>query len=287
MERRFIPLRVALAVVSLAGIQAGCSPVENKISKATSTPIERRVTPEKVTPDLEVKLDETGFWKNVKGGARWGLLPNTPDKDKLACPIWAPGICLGEYSSNFKVAVNGPIADFMFRQTQAINPLKPIKMILVEDWIKADTGEYLAGGTNILAGEINVAISLKALAWNVFLIMENGNILTVPNAGDHFQGTMSLLASRTTAHELMHAGVQPKKLGMTIPLEMAEKVHPQIYAFEEKYSALVYQAGTQGYSAEGLIFGIEPVENFNLLEYRNLINNEAKSKGLVFSLKSD
>lgn len=272
--RLWMSLALALAVTTIAACAA--TPDTSKGNKTpTVTPIERQ-TPQ----GLGAEINEADFFRVAAQGARWGLLPNTSDKDKLACPNWSPGICVGSYTSNFKVAINGPMADLMFRQTQATNPLKPLKVILVEDWIKADTGEPLAGGTDKSEKEIRVAVSLKAVAWNVFKLMEADKTFSASNADEYFEGTMSLLSSRVAVHELLHAGAESKRLGLTPAGVLTEVLHPQIYAQEEKYAGLVQQAGRRGYPEGGLIFGVQPVNTFRWSDYREQIYREAGRLGV-------
>lgn len=269
-------------VLSLAVLGSACvtsRPVQPSIAK---TPV---TIEQKSTIDLGLRINETEFLRLARAGPRWGVLPKTPDKEKLACPSWSPGICMGEYSSNFIVAVNGPMVDFMFRHSQTANPAKPVKIIFVEDWIKAEDGSYVAGGTNILADGIDIAVSLKALAWNSFKIMENERTLTVPNASEYFEGSMSILASRTAVHELGHGGAQVKRLGLKPDTSAAEAVHMQIYSFEEQYDALVHKAATQGFPEGGLMFGAQPGDQFNRLAYMNQIYKEAQSMGLSYPTK--
>lgn len=286
-------LRLKIARVGFAGIAfitglpgIGCNPpiTDNIPTAKVGTPLPKPAE-RKIIPDLGLTIDESGFWRTVVQGARWGVLPNTAYKDKLGCPSWSPGICVGAYSTNFKVGINGPMADFMFRQTRVFNPIKPIKMIFVEDWLKADDGTYLTGGINKSDTVIDIAVSLKAVAWNVFKIMENEGTLVAPNADEHFEGTMSILASRTAVHELAHAGAQVEKLGLRSDGIEVEAVHPQIYAFDERYDALVRQAAARGLPEGGLIFGVQPLESVNRLSYMNRIAREAQNIGLNYPMK--
>lgn len=234
---------------------------------------------EVVSPGLGLRIDEAEFWNVIKRGYAYGFVPETDRKDQMYCPPWAPGICMAESSPNFTLAVNGFMAEFMFKQTSAVNPVVPIKMIFIEDWWKTDEG-YVSGSTAILEDEIHVITSLKMEAFRAFKIMEKENTLTTQDTLNHFRGNLSLLISRTAAHELVHAGAETKKFGLLRDKKLTDILHPQVYDFEEKYDQLIREAAKRTTHEHGLIFGAEPRQNLNLLAYRVQINREAQERGI-------
>lgn len=267
-EQRITLVRAALAGTIFFGIPA--------VTMRDSIPIEQIIQ----KPDLGLKINEAEFWNVIKRGYVYGILPETDQKDKMYCPAWAPGICMSESSPNFTVAVNGLMAEFMFRQTSAVNPVLPTKMIFIEDWWKTDEG-YVAASTAISENEIHIITSLKMSAFEAFKIMEQEGILQAPDSSDHFRGTLSLLVSRSAAHEWVHAGGEAKKFGLVRDKNLTDTLHPQVYDFEEKYDKLIREAERRGFLHEaGLIFGVEPKQNVNLLAYRNQLNKEAQERGI-------
>lgn len=259
-ERRLDIARVALAVTTLLG-----TPVA--IVSDSPTRAEQQYI-----IDLGLKIDEAGFFKIASQGPRWGTLPKNADKDKLACPNWSPNICMGEYSSSFNVGINGPMADFMFKQSQLSNPLLPTKIVFVEDWQEINSKEHTSGFTGITADgkEMHVVMSLKAAAWEAFRILDQNRL-----GLEYFEGTLSALLSRHLAHELGHAGAELKKLA-----KPGDATHPQVYAFDRLYDELYRKAGAKGVPEGGLIFGAQPKDGLNLLAYRNQLYQEAKDRGI-------
>ncbi len=233
-------MNMLLALAITTGTACATNPAQPVIAK-TPVSVEQKST----TIDLGLKIDEKAFLGLAKQGPKWGTLPETDDKDKLACPSWSPGICMGKYSPNFTVAINGPMADFMFKQSQASSPLLPVKIIFVEEWGEINNKDHVSGFTGITADgkEIDIVMSLKAISWEVFQSLSKNNL-----SMDYFEGTLSYLLSRYTVHELGHAGAEAKKLakpGKPVPEIGAEDVtHPQVYAFDARYDQLFHQAET-------------------------------------------
>lgn len=267
-EQRLTITRVALAGTILFGV-----PIVSV--RDTNVRAEQR----QLAPNLGLKIDEAGFWNVINKGYAYGFVPETDRKDQMYCPPWAPGICMAESSPNFTVAVNGFMAEFMFRQTEAVNPVNPIKMFFIEDWWKIGE-DYVSGSTAILDDEIHVITSLKMEAFRAFKIMEKENTLTTPDALNHFWGNLSLLISMTAAHELVHAGAETKKFGLFRDKELTDILHPQVYDFEEKYDQLIREAAKRTTHKHGLIFGAEPRQNLDLLAYRDQLNREAQERGI-------
>lgn len=240
-----------------------------------------RVEQQVQAPNLGLKIDKRGWEEIIRGGFRWGSVPEVIQKDQMACPTWSTGICMGKYSPTFNVGVNGPMAKFMFRQTGSINPVKSIQLIFSEEWITGDDSEHLLGQAKYYDNETLVIISLKSTALLAFKVMEHEGTLNVVNASEHFEGTMSLLVSTDVAHELAHAGAQYKILGDKIlDKRIRELTHPQVYKFESDYDRLIRQAASRGRTVEGLMFGVQPKEGVSLPRLREQLQREAIQLGL-------
>ncbi|MBI2020726.1 hypothetical protein HYS94_04950 [Candidatus Daviesbacteria bacterium] len=274
--------RLQIARIGLAAEIAFFSLVADNPQPKITNLVQRPDATEQMVPDLGLTIDEEEFWKIMRRGYAYGFLPETDRKDLMYCPPWAPGICMAEASPNFTLAVNGFMAEFMFRQTEAVNPIIPIKMIFIEDWwrIKED---YVSSSTAILRddSEIHIIASLKMEAFRTFKIMEREGTLISPDASNHFRGTLSLLISRDIAHELIHAGKETKKLGLYREESLTEATHPQVYDFEEKYDQLMRESVMTGFAPEtSLLFGAELRNGLNILSYRDQIIKEAQERGI-------
>ncbi len=188
---------------------------------------------------------------------------------------------MGKYSPTFNVGVNGPMAEFMFRQAGATNPIKPIQLIFSEEWITGDDPEHLSGQARYYDDETHIIVSLKSTALRAFKVMEHEGTLSVANASEHFEGTMSLLVSTDAAHELAHAGGQYKILGEKIlDKRIGELTHAQVYKFESDYDKLIRQTSAKGRPVEGLMFGAQPKDGVNLSRLREQLQKEATDLGL-------
>ncbi|EKD85427.1 MAG: hypothetical protein ACD_38C00031G0002 [uncultured bacterium] len=234
-----------------------------------------------LVPDLGLRIDEAGFLNIAQQGPRWGLLPEVVNMDKSGCPKWSPGICVAQYSANFTVAINGPMAEFMYKQSQLTSPIRPVKIIFEEIWQEINKKEHVSGSTNITVDEkeIHILMSLKASAWEVFKELERRNLPL-----DYFEGALSYKLSRYFVHEAGHAGAEVKKLakpGRLIPdTDVAESTHPQVYAFDARYDQLYRQAEAKKIAEGALIFGAQPKGAINLLALRNQLYQEARAKGM-------
>lgn len=255
---------------------------ENKQPVSVSASASSQKEQQKIVPDLGLNINEAEFLNLSRQAPKWGLLPNTPDKDKLACPVWSPKVCMGGYSSNFRFAVNGPMADFMFKQSQLTNPLLPTKIFFLEDWGEMNNKEHVSGFTGITSDrkEIHIVMSLKSISWEVFQVLDRGKL-----SMDYFEGTLSYLLSRYIVHELGHAGAEAKKLakpGKLVPEEgIEESVHPQVYAFDAHYDQLFHKAEAVKNAEGALVFGAQTREALDMLFYWNQLNQEAKARMLT------
>lgn len=227
-------------------------------------------------PNLDLKIDEVGFWATVRSGAKFELLPDATDKSKLR--LWSQDIHLGKSGNLFKVGINKPLADFLIRQSKLLNPSLRTNIAFVEDWGEGDKVSGEGGFTGITKDETeqDVIIWLKRAAWQAFKAADQQGL----PVQDYYQGFISFFASSWTVHELGHAGAETKALrkkGQQTLDTQREATHPQIFAFQKQYDRLYDQAGKQGLAANALLVGIEP--NINLNQLRTQIFQEAKQKG--------
>ncbi len=231
---------------------------------------------EKSVPDLGLKIDENGFRALVKAGYKFELLPDAADKSKLLA--WSKDIYLGKSSSLFKVAINKPIGDFLFRQAKLTNPTLTTNIIFAEEWGEGDQISGEGGFTAITQDEteLHIIMWLKRAAWHAFKTADQQKL----PVKDYYQGFVSFYASSWTVHELGHAGAENKALwkkGQVIPQDQTEITHPQIFAFQKQYESLYDAAGKQGLAANALLIGIEPTIDLNRL--RDQIFREARQRG--------
>lgn len=233
--------------------------------------------------DLELDIDEAGFWRVVNGGHRFGIITQTEDRNKMDHLRPHGNLWVAETSSSFRVAINKPMADFMFKQADLINPSLPTRMLFVEAWLDPARGEHTGGFTAISDNGVDqiIIISLKAVALEAFLDLERKGLSLV----DYFDGALSYFASRYTAHEIAHAGRQTKRLfkrRMTfIPDDLLDAIHPQISAFDQKYTQLYNQASDRSLGEAAMIFAVGLEERVNLSTFRAQILQEARLRGMV------
>lgn len=231
---------------------------------------------ETAVPNLELKIDEAGFWKVVKDGPKFELLPDATDKSKLLS--LSKDIYIGKSGTLFKVAVNRPLADFLIIQSKLLNPSLRTNITFVEDWGEGDIVSGEGGFTGISKDETeqNVIIWLKRAVWHAFKTANEKRL----SYEDYFQGFLSFYISSWTAHELGHAGAETKALwkkGQQIPQELFDLTHPQIFGFQKQYDNLYDQAVKQGLVTNALLVVIEPAVNLDILH--NQIFMEARQKG--------
>lgn len=243
---------------------------------ASQLPIPATNVEKKTVPDLGLKINEADFRAIVKAGNKFDLLPDATDKSKLLA--WSQDIYVGKSSSIFKVAINKPVADFLFRQAKLTNPSLRTNIIFIEDWGEGDQISGEGGFTGITQDgtEQHIAIWLKRAAWHAFKSADQQKL----PVKDYYQGFVSFFASSWTVHELGHAGAENKALwkkGQEIPQDQTEIIHPQIFAFQKQYDSLYDQAGRQGLAANALLVGIEPTIDLNKL--RDQIFREARQRG--------
>lgn len=230
--------------------------------------------------DLGLRIDEEAFFRAARSIPRWETLPDATDKSKLSCQSLSPNVCQGQSSSLFKVAFNRPMAEFMFRQAKLVNPPIKTNIMFVDEWGESLDSEHGQGGFSGITAdekEQNVVIFLKRAAWHAFRAAEVQNL----SIQDYFQGFLSRFVSAWTVHELGHAGAETKALwkkGQSIVPAQYEAVHPQIFAFQNRYDRLYDQVAKQGLIANALVVALEPLADLSVL--RAQIFQEARQKGL-------
>lgn len=268
-EQRMILVRAALAGTILFGTPY--------IAHRDTIVSEQR----SAVADLGLSIDESGFWRAVQS-ARFGVLTETWDKDKLDCPTGAPGICMGEASPSFRMAINASMLDFMLKQSRLYNPSLPTNITFVEEWLsKPGEKEHTSGFTAISNDQKDqvIYISLKAAAWLAFKDLEQRNLSL-----DYFNGAISYFVSSIAAHEFGHGGAQTKfldRLGNLFPEEsFLEKMHPQIYDFQNRYTDLYDKALERGKGDQASIFVVNPINELSLVGYKSRLYTEARELGL-------
>ncbi len=268
-EQRVILVRAALAGTILFGMPYVAA-------RDSNVRVERQSV-----VDLGLKVDEAGFWQAVQS-ARFGILTETWDKEKLDCPTGAPGICMGEASPSFRMGINASMLDFMLKQSRLYNPSLPTNITFVEEWLsKPGEKEHASAFTVITKDQKEqiIVVSLKAAAFLVFKDLERRNLSL-----DYFNGAISFFVSSNTAHEFGHGGAQTKllgRLGNLFPEEsFLDKMHPQIYDFQNRYTNLYDKALEKGMGDQALIFVVNPINELSLVGYRSRLYIEAQELGL-------
>ncbi len=231
------------------------------------------------TPDLGLKLDEGKWLEALKKSPVWEQLPDATNKVNLKCPRWSPKICMGQVSKSFKIAINRPMAEYVFSEAKMTGLPVPTNIVFVEDWGQVGPESHIEGFTGLTVDkkELDIMIWLKPLIWASFLAVEKRK----QSLTDYFQGTLCAAASSRLVHETAHAGAEFKTFDLlhNNPSEEAlEAVHPQIYQFQNRYEQLYDMVGKQGLALNALLVGVEPVVDLNLL--RQQIFQEASQKGL-------
>lgn len=245
--------------------------------RTSATPNSGISSPEKSSvPNLDLKIDEAGFWAVVRSGSRFVTLPDATDKSKLL--PWSSNIYMGKSSKLFQVGINRLMADFFIRQSKLLNPPLRTNITSVEDWGQGDmvSGEGGFSGITQDETEQNVVIWLKRAAWHAFKAADQQRL----PLQDYYQGFISFYTSAWLVHELGHAGAETKALwkkGQPLPQSQLDLTHPQISTFQKQYEQLYDQAGKQGLAINALLVGIEPIADLNAL--RTQINQEARQKG--------
>lgn len=231
--------------------------------------------------DLSLNIDEAGFWRVVSQGSRFGIITQTTEKGKMDHLRSHKDLYVAADSPSFRVAINQPMADFIFSQAGLTNPAFPTRIIFVEDWIEGVRENHVGADTGLTEdhSEQHIRISLKAAALEAFLDMDRKALPL-----QQFDGAMSFFVSNYIAHEAAHAGRENKLLVSknNIPSDSVfDAVHPQIYAFQSRYINLYNQALSRGAGAGALIFIINAEERTNLNIYKDQIYQQARDRGMI------
>lgn len=229
-------------------------------------------TPE--APSLNLKIDKEEWRRLIRQRVNWEFLPDATNKNNLMCPSWAPNICMGKISSLFRIAVNKPVAEFMF--TQASGRQFPIKtdIVLIEDWGQKEGGEgHQAGFTALVPGigEQIIILWLKFAAWYAIKNIEANNL----PLEEYFAGFASYYLSEWAVHEMAHAGAERRAFGSRlIPPNLEEPLHKQIFDFQRQYADLFREAGREQLAENALVFALEP--QVSIRQIRDLLSAESR-----------
>ncbi len=234
-------------------------------------------------PDLGLSINEAAFLRVAAQGSRIGTIPQTEDKDKGDLLRSLGDIRVAASSPSFTLAINQPMADFMFRQADLANPALPTRIFFWEGWLDPSKGEQPGGYTSIKddGSDQIIVISLKAAALEAFLDLDRKKLA----GADYFEAATSYFISKYMAHEMAHAGRQTKRLlkkgESSIPEGFADVTHPQIYAFDEKYAQLYNQAFLKGIGQGALIFETSLEPGVDLDSFRTQIFQEARTREII------
>lgn len=229
-------------------------------------------TPE--VPNLNLKINKEEWRRLIRQRANWEFLPDATNRNNLMCPSWAPNICMGRISSLFGIAVNKPVAEFMFAQASLRHlPIKT-KLVFIEDWGQKENSEgHQAGFTALVPGasEQITILWLKFAAWYAIRNIEANNL----SLEEYFAGFASYYLSEWAVHEMAHAGAERKAFGLKlIPERFEEPLHRQIYSFQRQYTELFREVEREKLADNALVFAIEP--RVPIRQIRDLLVEEAK-----------
>lgn len=255
------------------------TPPASTLLRVTPTVIEQNYT----DTNLGLSIDEAGFFRAVSQGPKFGFITETADKAKMDCLKPIGDFCISENSPSFKVAINQPMTDFMFRQSGLLNPSLPTRMLITEEWLDDKPGEGTGGYTAIAqdGSDQIIVVSLKAAS---LLALQDLDKKGLP-LDSYFDGAVSYFISWISSHEFAHAGVQTKKLlrpgTSLISNNLLDITHPQIYAFDHRYGELYSKAIDRNLGYGALILGATLEQRVNLALYTNQILQEASVRGLM------
>lgn len=264
-----------ILALNLLGLSCATQPVRSP-TNPTPSPLEQRA----LEIDLGLNINEEGFWKAVNAGPIFGLITETSDKARMDCLGSLGDFCIAEASPNFKVAINQPIADFMFRQSGLFNPSLPTRMLLVEEWL--DTSEEQTGAFTAVANDRSdqvIVISLKTAVLQALKDLERKGL----SPEVYFDGAVSYFVSQMSSHEMADAGARTKKLlapgAILIGDNLIHATQSQVFAFSNRYTELYDQASAKEAGRAALIFGVTLETGVELESYRASILQEAAHFG--------
>lgn len=229
-------------------------------------------TPE--APNLNLKIDKVGWQRLVRQRTRWEFLPDGTNKNNLLCPSWSPNVCMGRISSLFDVAVNRPVAEFIFAQASLQSLPIRTNIIFDEGWGQKEGGEgHQAAFTALIPGinEQFTILWLKFAAWNAIENIKANNLPLEP----YFEGFASYYLSEWAVHEAAHAGAERKAFGpRLIPPNLEAHLHKQIFDFQRQYTELFKEAEKERLAENALVFALSP--RLPVAQIRDLLVQEAK-----------
>lgn len=230
-------------------------------------------------PDLGLEFDQKKWLETLQKKPVWELLPDATNKANLKCPAWSPKICLGQVSSSFRVAINRPMAEYVFSQAKMTDLPVQTDIAFIEEWGEIGPIMHYPGETRLTADltEQNIFLWLKLIARSAFLMADKQK----SNPSEYVQYFLSFYASSYLVHETGHAGAEFRILNLSQEKpspEMFEAVHPQIYQFQKEYEELLDNAAKRGFVENALLIGVEPVVDLKTLKQK--IFQEAKERGL-------
>ena len=234
-------------------------------------------------PDLGLKIDEARFLQTIRN-RQFGIITETSDRQKMDCLKPLGDFCIAEATPNFKVALNRPMLNFMFQQSDLLNPSLPTRMIFMEDWIQEIKEGEVTGGYSAVSDDGKdqiIVISLKAASLVAFQDLDKRGL----DPEIYFNGALSFMVSDFSAHEFGHAGRQTKRLlkpgASMIEEKLLDDTHSQIFDFQNQYTQLYAKALDRDLGDNALIFVANPEKNINLQEYRLKIYAEARDRGMI------
>lgn len=279
-DNRLLLLGEAAITLALA---CGLKSEPTATKPATPAPVQGPEKPPRL-PDMGLSIPEVEWERAIANKPRWQILPDASNESNLLCPTWATQICIGKTGSSLTVAINRTTFELMMDRSGLRNPKLPTRIMFLEDWPKTgpdEEGKVQAGLTTIVNNGQSelIVIWMKFVAWRSLKMAEHQNL----PIDSYFNGQSSQITSEWLAHEMGHGGKEikdfwdPAKKQYKIDTEL---VHPQVYAFHERYTELYNRAFTQGRGANALLVGVESIGN--LEEIRSLLYAEADVRGIKF-----
>ncbi len=285
-ELKLKATRVLLAGGILLGISSemGCEPESSdrltaspKVEVPFSSPNSEKV----VIADLGLAINRERWEQVLKKNPNIVNIPSIPSYAEWNLEGSQKNIFIGSLSKNFNVRANKNVAEFMFLSARMDNLPLDTYVFFTDSWLNTGTDHDGAAFTTIYSNKetqekaIGINISLNAVSWVAFKLMEEGNI--------PFTVAANFVVSHIAAHEAGHGGAQFKALGRedntAVPFN-DPATHPQIDRFQETYINLFTKAAVEGRSDSALMFIIEPLEHLNLERHREKIMQEAIMLGL-------
>lgn len=267
-QRGFVAAGAALIIATGTGIG---------IHQYLQTQEQVQINNEKRFTDLGLEIDENGFWKAVNSGPSFGVI----SKNIMDCLKPLGDFCVSNRAANFEISLNRPMLDFISGQADLLNPSIPTRMQFIEDWVGDDKEGPVGAFTTTTddRSEQIIFVSLKAAALSAFRNLEKNNL----PVQDYFDGAISFFTSTFSVHEFAHAGAETKrfiKSGEPIPSnDFFELVHPQVFAFQDRYTNLYIEAQDRNLGEKAIMFKVL-FKGTDIEAYKQQIFTEARAKGI-------